>query len=1059
MTNSKANSAYRYVGPSESEASMQLDDPNGSTPTPGRSEDTLLGVTKQRALPGAPDGTVVPHVDVTERTPAEEERAKPAHGRRGRRGRSGRRETEGRFRAIVELAPDATVVADRDGRITLVNRQTEALFGYARHDLLGQPMELLLPKRFHAAHRRHRAQYATEPRTRPMGANLQLFGRRRDGSEFPVEVSLSPLEDDAGKLAVISSIRDVSELQRVQAARAAAEAANEELRQVQALTDTALSHLGLDDLLRELLDRICTVMGVASVAILLLDADGQQLTVRAARGLEEAAAAKLQIPVGRGLVGRIAATRAPLVVDDLSTFEVVHPILHERLRSVVGVPLLVEGRLVGVVHVGSATARHFIEHDVRLLQLVADRVAPAIDRAHAYAAERRARQEAETARAEAERQADQLDCIFEALMDGLMVYDPDGRVVRANAAARRVLGMDTVPPDFYDRPVCERAPLYVMRDGQGAVLASENWPVVRVLRGERLTGPDTMDIQLRTPDGRELDLNVGGGPLHDHAGRLVGAVCVFRDQTERRRLERHLLERERFFRTTFEQAVVGMAHVSLEGRWLRFNQRLCDIVGYSREELAARTFQDITHPDDLAASLAGLQSLLAGELDGYTTEKRYVRKDGTLVWVHLTVSLVRTPDGEPDYFIAVVQDITERKRLEREREEALRDSEEWFHSMADTAPVLLWVAGTDGLVTFVNAPWLRFTGRSLEQELGNGWAQGVHPDDYQHCLQTYLTAFQARQRFTMEYRLRRFDGEYRWIVDTGVPRFAPDGAFLGYIGSAIDITEHKQMERERAEARANELALREVNRHMDQFLAVAAHDLRQPVTGAVVGIGLAQRRLQRLAATTVTSPPVGDRPACSYDDVLNALERAGQAVDRLSRLVVRLFDVAQAQTGKLELKPTAHDLAVLVREHVEAQRTMTPERTIRLELPNGVAVPVMADADRISECVTNYLTNALKYSPPDRPVDVVLEVSMGQVRMAVRDEGPGLPPEEQTRVWEPFHRAPGVAAQSAAGESLGLGLHICKTIVEQHGGKVGVESEVGKGSTFWFSLPLADPAA
>ena len=415
----------------------------------------------------------------------------------------------------------------------------------------------------------------------------------------------------------------------------------------------------------------------------------------------------------------------------------------------------------------------------------------------------------------------------------------------------------------------------------------------------------------------------------DDIARQAGVTTISRPAREDDRPEAGPLESERLFQMAFERAVIGIAHVSPQGRWLRFNRRLCDFLGYSRDELAALTFKDVTHPDDFEPCAAYFQRLLSGELDEYAIEKRYIRKDGVPVWAHVASSLVRTPEGAPDFTVTMIQDINERKRLEQER----------------------------------------------------------------------------------------------------------------------------------AEAHANELALREVNRHMDQFLAVAAHDLRQPVTGAVVGIGLAQRRLQRLAAAVAPRSPVGDRPAGSYDDVLNALERAGQAVDRLSRLVVRLFDVAQAQTGKLELKPTAHDLAVLVREHVEAQRTMTPERTIRLELPNGVAVPVMADADRISECVTNYLTNALKYSPPDRPVDVVLEVSMGQVRMAVRDEGPGLPPEEQTRVWEPFHRAPGVAAQSAAGESLGLGLHICKTIVEQHGGKVGVESEVGKGSTFWFSLPLADPAA
>ncbi len=123
--------------------------------------------------------------------------------------------------------------------------------------------------------------------------------------------------------------------------------------------------------------------------------------------------------------------------------------------------------------------------------------------------------------------------------------------------------------------------------------------------------------------------------------------------------------RERLFRATFERAVIGIAHVSPQGRWLRVNQRLCDILGYDHEELAARSFQDLTHPDDREASGAYFRRLLAGELDAYELDKRYIRKDGRPVWVHLTVSLVRTPEGEPDYTISMVQDITERKRLER----------------------------------------------------------------------------------------------------------------------------------------------------------------------------------------------------------------------------------------------------------------------------------------------------------------------------------------------------------------------------------------------------------
>ena len=167
--------------------------------------------------------------------------------------------------------------------------------------------------------------------------------------------------------------------------------------------------------------------------------------------------------------------------------------------------------------------------------------------------------------------------------------------------------------------------------------------------------------------------------------------------------------------------------------------------------------------------------------------------------MEVSAAPLRDPGGRVTGAVTALRDQTERNRLAREREEALSASEAWFHALADTAPVLVWVSGPDGQVTFLNQPWLQFTGRTEEQELGEGWTEGVHPDDCVHCLDTYRAAFAAREPFRMEYRLRRADGEYRWVLYTGVPRFAVDGAFAGYIGTAIDVSERKALEQQLAE--------------------------------------------------------------------------------------------------------------------------------------------------------------------------------------------------------------------------------------------------------------------
>jgi signal transduction histidine kinase len=197
--------------------------------------------------------------------------------------------------------------------------------------------------------------------------------------------------------------------------------------------------------------------------------------------------------------------------------------------------------------------------------------------------------------------------------------------------------------------------------------------------------------------------------------------------------------------------------------------------------------------------------------------------------------------------------------------------------------------------------------------------------------------------------------------------------------------------------------------------------------------------------------------ASAVEGVRDHVEDAGQSAKRLARLLTLLFDMAALRADRLELHRAPCELATLVGEQVAALRVTAPERTIRLHLPVGDApVPVEADADRIGEVITNYVTNALKYSPTDQPVDVSVEVRGRRARVAVCDHGPGLAKEEQARVWDLFHRVPGVTARDGAqGGSLGLGLHISRAIVTAHGGRVGLHSTVGQGSTFWFTLPLA----
>ncbi|MGA8491758.1 MAG: PAS domain S-box protein [Terriglobales bacterium] len=238
----------------------------------------------------------------------------------------------------------------------------------------------------------------------------------------------------------------------------------------------------------------------------------------------------------------------------------------------------------------------------------------------------------------------------------------------------------------------------------------------------------------------------------------------------------------------FKACPLGIAIENLEGQPLFVNSALCLMLGFTEQEMLGKHCVEFSPPEDAAKDWALFEQLRAGSIDHYQIDKRFFRRDGSTVWGRLSISLLK--GATSPMVVAMVEDITEKKKAE----ETLRESEQRFRLVADTAPALILMSGTDKGCTYLNQPWLDFTGRSLEEELKSGWAERVHPDDAKRCLDTYAQFFDRREKYSIEYRLRRHDGEYRWILDIGVPRFNQDGSFAGYIGIGVDVTERKQAE-------------------------------------------------------------------------------------------------------------------------------------------------------------------------------------------------------------------------------------------------------------------------
>jgi PAS domain S-box-containing protein len=365
------------------------------------------------------------------------------------------------------------------------------------------------------------------------------------------------------------------------------------------------------------------------------------------------------------------------------------------------------------------------------------------------------------------------------------------------------------------------------------------------------------------------------------------------------------------------------------------------------------------------------------------------------------------------------------------------ESEERFRLMADSAPVMIWMSDATKASTWFNRPWLQFTGRSLEQEKGNGWTEGVHADDLERCLRSYETHFDARTPFEMEYRLRRYDGEFRWILDRGTPLFEGD-QFHGFIGSCIDISERKEVERDQDETLLSEHLAREeaerTARYKDEFLATLSHELRTSLN-AILG----WTHLLSLS-----------REPARVSEAVEVIRRNAKAQ---AELVNDLLEVSQARSGKIRLEYQLVDLAEVVRNAAASARPTASVKGITLHVNiAGGDLAVAGDSHRLQQVVGNLLSNALKFTPGGGTVSLTVTVDEHACHIFVRDTGVGIGPEFLPHVFDPFRQEDSSTTRRQTG--LGIGLALVKNLVLLHGGTVLAESEgERRGATFVVTLP------
>jgi PAS domain S-box-containing protein len=372
------------------------------------------------------------------------------------------------------------------------------------------------------------------------------------------------------------------------------------------------------------------------------------------------------------------------------------------------------------------------------------------------------------------------------------------------------------------------------------------------------------------------------------------------------------------------------------------------------------------------------------------------------------------------------------RRQRQAAEAALRESEAHFRIMADTAPVMVWRAGVDKKCDFVNQPWLSFTGRTLEQELGDGWIDCMHPDDRAASFEIYDKAINAREPFRIEYRARRFDGEYRVVLGTGVPRWESDGAFAGYIGSCIDISDRRQAERALQETHAE---LSRVSRltALGEFAASIAHEVRQPLTAIIINARICLRWLS-------APEPDLEEVKAGLLDVVTAGQRAEEVIKRNREL----FRHHKVEAAAIDINTVISDAAAVV-----AWRLRDNDITLVPSLTEGLPA-VIGDRIELEQVLLNLIANSIDamegVSPESRRIDISsASTSEGFVQVTVTDQGTGLEGVDVERMF--------TLSYTTKDAGTGVGLSVSRSIIEAHGGKLWAEQNPGRGATFCFTIP------
>ncbi len=546
-------------------------------------------------------------------------------------------------------------------------------------------------------------------------------------------------------------------------------------------------------------------------------------------------------------------------------------------------------------------------------------------------------------------------------------------------------------------------------------------------------------------DGSYAYVNDKAIIIRNEEGKAIRMIGAMQDITLEKKLKDQLQQSEEQFKGAFDYSAVGMALVDINGYYIEVNDRLCKMFGYSNQEMKSLSFQEITFPDDLNEDLIAKEKLDSGKISNFSSEKRFIHKNKSIVWAHMSISLAKNIKNEIKHYIVQIIDITKRKKIEQENrlliEEnnrnkniQLNEAKNMYRLLAENTVDLVCLHNLDTSFQYVSPSIKKLLGYTPEELIGESPLDYVHPEDLERVQNGYLDFVAEKEDVSVEARFINRTGEYIWL-EIKANLVKEDGVIVSFQSSTRDISQQKEVKEAMAKALIQE---RELNELRTNLVSTISHEFRTPMTTIRTSAELINMYIE--GHHFENTPRLQKR--------INTIT---EEIDRIVELMNAVLTISKDDSGKTNFNPVQFDLKQLCLDVIETSYSSQADNRKVKTTFEGKTFTVFGDKNLMEYSLFNLLNNAFKYSDNSGDIILTLSATPSEITIQIIDFGIGIPEKDLPNLFNTFYRA----SNTNGIQGTGLGLYIVKTFTEKNSGKIKVESQLGQGTKVTLQFPLS----